>query len=42
MIEAAIWYSLSRLVFAGDRGHSPMRWAGDYEKALGSLGEHYL
>ncbi|KAM0543976.1 hypothetical protein ACHAPJ_012071 [Fusarium lateritium] len=42
MMEAAIWYSLSRLVFAGVRGHSPMRWAGEYEKALGSLGEHDL
>ncbi|KAI6777428.1 hypothetical protein HG530_001373 [Fusarium avenaceum] len=41
MIEAAIWCSLSRLVFASDRGHSPMRWTGDYEKALGSFGEHY-
>lgn len=42
MIEAAIWYSLCRLVFVGYRDHSPMRWAGDYEKALTSFGEFYV
>ncbi|CAG1984693.1 unnamed protein product [Fusarium graminearum] len=37
MIEAAIWYNLSMFVFADTKGNRPMRWAGNYERVLGTL-----